>query len=181
MSPQKKNQNILVHNEYVEVVDSSNKPLGVMSRDEVHRQGLYHRSVLVLVYDHLNRLLIQKRHQSKEVYPGRWDLSATGHVVAGESTVDAAYRELKEEVGVIPARIRLITTISGRPETNYEFVYLYDAGKISEHPMPDPLEVESIRFIDQDDMETLIREFPEILTPGLVYFWRRQLLFLKLS
>jgi hypothetical protein len=29
-------------------------------------------------------------------------------------------------------------------------------------------------------MDSLVREFPEILTPGLVYFWRRQLLFTNL-
>jgi len=166
--------------EYIEILDSMNRPLGVLSREDVHRQGLFHRSVLVLVYDHLKRLLIQKRHHSKKVYPGRWDLSATGHVLAGESTIAAAYRELEEELGITPPRIRLIITINGNQDTNFEFVYLYNAGKIPTPLSPNPLEVEDITFIDQDDMDSLVREFPDILTPGLVYFWRKQLLFTNL-
>ncbi len=167
----------LIPSEYVEVVDSKNRPLMVLTRAEAHRQGLFHRSVLVLVYDSGNRLLIQKRHHLKKIYPGRWDLSATGHVLAGESAVDAAYRELEEEVGIIPSRIRLVTTINGRRETNFKYVYLFSAGKITTHPDPNPLEVEDIRFIGRDDMGSLVSEFPDILTPGLVYFWEKQLLF----
>lgn len=174
----KKKKNI--PSDYIEIVDSMNRPLGVLSREDVHRQGLFHRSVLVLAYDLKNRLLIQKRHPSKKIYPGRWDLSATGHVLAGESTVEAAYRELEEEVGIVPSRIRHIITINGSQETNFEFVYLYSAGKISSPPSPNPLEVEDITFIGQDDMQSLVREFPDILTPGLVHFWRYRLLFSSL-
>lgn len=167
----------LVQKEYVEVVDYCNQPLAVMDRKEAQRQGLFHRSVLVLVYDLQNRLLLQKRHHSKKIYPGRWDLSATGHVLAGESALDAAYRELEEEMGIIPFRIRPVITINGSEETNFRFVYLFNAGKIACPPGPNPREVEDITFINQLDMYSLVREFPDILTPGLVYFWRKQLLF----
>ena len=166
--------------EYIEIVDSENRPLGVMSRTDAHRQGLYHRSVLVLAYDQQYRLIIQKRHGSKELYPGRWDLSATGHILAGESALEAAYRELEEEMGITASTMRHIITINGREDTNYEFVYLFSAGRTAVPPRPNPLEVEDISFTDRNDMETLVHEFPNILCPGLVYFWRRQLLFPKM-
>lgn len=166
--------------EYLEVVDAMNKPIGVLSREEVHLQGLFHRSVLVLVYDRDYRLLIQQRHHAKKVYPGRWDLSATGHVLAGESSLDAAYRELQEEVGIIPSRLKHVTTINGNQDTNYEFVSLFSAGRQASMPSPNPLEVEDFMFLNLEDMNTLVAEFPDLVTPGLVYFWRKGLLFPKL-
>lgn len=165
--------------EFIEIVDSSNQPLAVLSQKEAHQQGLYHRSVLVLLYDSQNHLLIQKRHRSKKIYPGRWDLPATGHVPAGESAVDAARAKLKKQVGVeMPSwRIRHLTTINGTAETNFEFIYLFSGGKTPIPPVPVHREVEEITFLDHNDMEALVLEFPEILTPELVYFWRRGLLF----
>lgn len=167
--------------EFIEIVDSSNHPLGLLSQKEVHQQGLYHRSVLVLIYDRQGQLLIQKRHRSKGIYPGRWDLPATGHVPAGESAVDAVCAKLKKQVGmeVPPRRIRHLATIKGTAETNFEFIYLFSAGKTTAFPVPVPGEVEEITFLDQSDMESLVLEFPDILTPELVYFWRRRLLFAK--
>ncbi|MFO7728655.1 MAG: NUDIX domain-containing protein [Desulfonatronovibrio sp.] len=167
--------------EFIEIVDSCNQPLGVLSRKEAHQQGLYHRSVLVLIYDDQNRLLIQKRHGSKRIYPGRWDLPATGHVPAGESAVDAACAKLRKQLGVEvpPWRIRHLTTINATAETNFEFIYLFSGGKIHTSPVPVSGEVEEITFLNQNDMEALVLEFPDILTPELVYFWRRRLLFAK--
>ncbi|MFP4084863.1 MAG: NUDIX hydrolase [Desulfonatronovibrio sp.] len=167
--------------EFIEIVDSSNHPLGVLSRKAAHQQGLYHRSVLVLIYDGQDRLLIQKRHPSKRIYPGRWDLPAAGHVPAGESAVDAACARLKKQVGVEVGarRIRHLTTINATAETNFEFIYLFSAGKTTAPLIPMPGEVEEITFLDQSDMEALVLEFPDILTPELVYLWRRQLLFAK--
>jgi isopentenyl-diphosphate Delta-isomerase len=177
MPPQKPGKKDLVHKEYVEIVDSQNQPLAVMDRDEAHRQGLFLRSVLVIVHDMQNRLLLQKRHPSKRVYPGRWDLSATGHVLAGESALDAAYRELEEEMGIEAPRMKLAAFINAGPETDFRFVYLFNAGKMSIVPGPDSGEVEDITFIDRQDLHSLVKEFPDILTPGLVYMWKRQLLF----
>ena len=104
-------------------------------------------------------------------------MSATGHVLAGESALDAAYRELEEEMGIEAPRMKLMAFINAGPETNSRFVYLFSAGKMSIIPGPDFGEVEDITYINQQDLNFLVAEFPEILTPGLVYMWKKQLLF----
>ncbi|MBT8763415.1 NUDIX domain-containing protein [Desulfohalobiaceae bacterium Ax17] len=163
--------------ERIEVVDENNNPIAVLSRNEVHRQGLFHRSVLVLVYNQEGKVFLQKRHRNKNLYPGRWDLSATGHVKAGEAAEDAALRELKEEVGIVPRQLKLIHTLKGTKETHNEFVYLFSAGKILDTPCPDPSEVEYGQFVDAEELSTMVKEFPELLTPGVVYFWQKGLIF----
>ncbi|HEY6842787.1 MAG TPA: NUDIX domain-containing protein, partial [Thermoanaerobaculia bacterium] len=46
------------------------------------------------------RFLIQRRSLRKENNPGLWDVSAAGHLSAGESAIDAAVRETFEELGL---------------------------------------------------------------------------------
>ncbi len=43
---------------------------------------------------------MQKRSATKKSHPNCWDISGAGHIRAGESVIDGAIRELKEELGV---------------------------------------------------------------------------------
>ena len=45
-------------------------------------------------------VLFQHRSELVDRNPGKWDLSAAGHMNYGESIVEAAIRETKEEIGV---------------------------------------------------------------------------------
>lgn len=50
------------------------------------------------------QLLLQLRAADKDTYPGRWDVSAAGHIAAGDGSADTAGRELAEELGLdLPA------------------------------------------------------------------------------
>ena len=169
-----------VLSQHIEFVDEENRPLGVLPENEVHRQGLLHRSVQVLVFDKAHRLLIRKRQGNRNLYPGRWDLSASGHVLAGESAADAACRKLEQELGITPAGLRLVMALKGTPVTSFEFVYLFNAGKILTFPSSSQVQMEDTAYLDRDDMSSLAAEYPDILTPGLVYLWRKQLLFPRL-
>ena len=53
-------------------------------------------------------MLLQKRSDNKDCYPGYYDISSAGHVLAGESFMDCALRELGEELGVKAAADELI-------------------------------------------------------------------------
>ncbi|MGE4299864.1 MAG: NUDIX domain-containing protein [Desulfovibrionaceae bacterium] len=163
--------------EYLDVVDAQDRPLAVLPYAEVHRQSLMHRSVLVLVYQASGKLYLQKRAKNKSLYPGRWDLSATGHVRAGESREDAACRELEEELGITGPRLTVRHTIPASPATNHEHVTLYAAGVVSQPPRPNPDELEGGMFVDSDELDYLAEHFRDMLTPGLVYFWEKGMLF----
>jgi isopentenyl-diphosphate delta-isomerase type 1 len=86
--------------ELVDIVDESNKVLGKMSKGECHKTGNLHRTVSILVYSPSKEVLLQRRSPEKKDYPGYYDVSASGHVMSGESYLTAAIRELKEEVGL---------------------------------------------------------------------------------
>ncbi|WP_461209430.1 NUDIX hydrolase [Desulfocurvus sp. DL9XJH121] len=161
----------------VEIVDLQDKPLGVMPLSEAHRQALPHRSVMVLAFDAEGRLYVQKRGLHKALYPGRWDISATGHVRAGESRRDTAARKLEEELRVRASRLDLAAQFPPGPEEGWEFTALFRASGLHQPPSPNPDEVADGMFMDRDELRGLIEKFRERLTPALVGCWERGLIY----
>lgn len=86
--------------ERVVIVDDRNQVVGAAPREKMRRKRLPHRATFILVFDSLNRLLVQQRTATKDIYPGYYDLAAGGVVVEGESYEESAARELEEELGI---------------------------------------------------------------------------------
>ena len=89
-----------VSEELLDVVDHQNKVIDIRPRGEVHRLGLVHRSVHILVFSSTGEVFLQKRSTSKDSNPGLWDSSAAGHLNSVEGYDACAARELTEELGV---------------------------------------------------------------------------------
>lgn len=159
------------------MVDKNDQPLLVMPLPDVHKQGLMHRVVFVLLYNSEDKIYLQRRSKSKQLYPGRWDLSATGHVRTGESREDAALRELHEELGIRLEKLQLRHSLTASADTGWEHVTVFSAGRVAAAPVPDKKEVEDGAFHDQDELAFLVRQFREMLTPALVYAFNRNLVF----
>ena len=103
--------NMAVGDEILEVVDENGDVLKLAKRSEIHSDpSLIHRVVHVLVFDKKNRLLLQKRSRNKDVAPGKWDTSVGGHVNPGEDILEAAKREMKEELGVSDCKMEHLYT-----------------------------------------------------------------------
>ncbi len=163
--------------EWLEVVDEFNLPFAVMTREAVHHFQLLHRSVFVVFYSAQGKLYLQQRQKDKEVHPGCWDISAAGHVLAGESRLEAAMRELNEELGVEPPKLYPVLELPGSVQTEYEFVSLFRTGLCRQTPQPDPSEVASGMFLECHEVDYLVKNYTHLLTPGLVFFWQRGVLF----
>ncbi len=161
----------------LEVVDGKNRPLGVFPESQVHFHGLHHRSVAVALYDRQGLIYLQKRTESEPPYCGRWDLPASGHVLAGEAVQEAASRELRERTGLRLAGFRLVSLVDGRRETNYEFVYVFNAGRIRKLRVLSLKKTRDGLLLDSRELSMLIQENPETVTPWLVYLWRLGLFF----
>ena len=59
-----------------------------------------HRAVFIAVIDIRGRLLVHRRSEAKDLWPGWWDMAVGGVVGVGETYDDAAVRELREEIGI---------------------------------------------------------------------------------
>ncbi len=84
----------------IDVLRRDGSPAGVQkTKSDVHRDGDWHRAAHVWIVADA-RVLLQRRSVRKENYPGLWDVSAAGHLSAGETAVEAAVRETFEEIGL---------------------------------------------------------------------------------
>jgi isopentenyldiphosphate isomerase len=93
-------------NEPLEVFDANGEPTGVVkSRAAVHRDGDWHLAFFCWIVRRASdgsaalEVLLQKRASTKDVWPGRFDASAAGHVRFGETSAESA-REIEEELGL---------------------------------------------------------------------------------
>jgi isopentenyl-diphosphate delta-isomerase type 1 len=112
--------------EFLEVVDENNQVVSLAGRNEIHEKGLRHRSVHIFVFNTQGDLYLQKRSATKDQYPEHWDTSAAGHTDPGESQIEAAQRELQEELGLnVP--LEEVLHYPACPETGWEFVTLFSA------------------------------------------------------
>lgn len=111
--------------ELLDIVDENGEPTGEKAeRSVVHAQGLRHRTAHVWLIKNLDtapEILLQKRSDDKDSFPGRYDISSAGHILAGTDFVTSAVRELKEELGVdiAPEQLIYCGQLSDRYETQF--------------------------------------------------------------
>lgn len=112
--------------EIFDVVDDRDRVIGKQTRREVHRRGLKHRAVHVLVFNARGEVFLQKRSFKKDTFPGAWDSSASGHLDTGETYDACAVREAREEISLFLERTpKRQFKIDACPETGSEFVWVY--------------------------------------------------------
>ncbi|MCB2154552.1 NUDIX domain-containing protein [bacterium] len=162
--------------ELLPVVDEHDNFLRLASRQEIHACGLHHRAIHVILLDLQGRVLLQKRSNAKDSYPGRWDISVGGHVGPEETYGQTARREITEEMGytsILPQRIAIIDPA---PENGWEFIHLF-FGYVDGNPSPNPDEIEDYRW--EDPQEVVERADPDAddpywcLTPSSIASFRR--------
>ena len=87
--------------EPIDVYDARRQPLGLVidRRSQRLGQGQYMLYAIVMVCDLQGRVLITRRAMDKAWAAGWWEVPGGG-VCAGETTRDAAVREVMEEVGL---------------------------------------------------------------------------------
>lgn len=93
--------------EYIDIVDENDDVVARVGRSEMRAKRLRHRSVFILVRSSDGRVLIHRRSDDKDVWPGWWDIAVGGVVTAGEEYSDAARRELCEEMGIDAAPVEV--------------------------------------------------------------------------
>lgn len=85
--------------EIFSVVNEKDEVTGSAARRTLHSGGkLIHRAVHILVVNNTGEIAVQKRSTKKDLYAGLLASSASGHVKEGESYIEAAERELAEEL-----------------------------------------------------------------------------------
>eukprot|EP00871_Galdieria_phlegrea_P000689 jgi/Galph1/1620/GphlegSOOS_G322.1 len=86
--------------ELIYQVDLQNQVVGSCRRKEMRSKNLPHRASYILVFDPDQRLVVQKRTNTKDYCPGYYEVTTGGVNSWGETKEDCAKRELLEELGI---------------------------------------------------------------------------------
>lgn len=87
--------------ELIDVLDENGVKTGkIVTRSEVHKKGLWHRTIVVAIVNDDNKVLMQQRSYKKDKNAGMWDISVAGHISTGQDALSAASREINEEVSI---------------------------------------------------------------------------------
>lgn len=154
--------------ELFDVVTADGEPTGITKRRaDVHRDGDWHRAIHVWVYgrdDSGPYLLLNQRGRHKDTWPLALDATVGGHLAAGE-TVEQAYREVEEEIGLTinPAPLTHIgrrTRASGgnQPgviDREIQEIFLLRDDRPLDDFRPNPAELEGLIRISLDDAQLL--------------------------
>lgn len=148
--------------EPIDVLTSAGHPTGeIIDKDDAHRTGAWHRAAHLWIVTPDRRVLLQKRSEAKDNWPGKWDVSVAGHIGAGESAADAAVREALEEIGLeIDAReLQHIGTLAEQAVLNggtYFDNELQEIFLLRRDVRPDDLsigdEVADVAFVTLDEL-----------------------------
>ena len=153
--------------EFFDILDEQGNKTGkIKKREDVHRDGDWHKSVHIWIVNDKNEVLLQKRSSNKDSHPNMWDISCAGHLIAGDTSISGALREAKEELGLdlCSSQLQLIgqrkkASCYTQAFINNEFsdVYLLRLSIDIHELQLQTEEVSEVKFVSLDTFKNMIR------------------------
>lgn len=153
--------------EYFDILDENGNKTGkIKLREQVHKDGDWHRGVFVFMINSKKGILLQKRSATKESNPNRWTVSASGHLSTGDSSYEAAVRETEEELGikVNTQKLEYLFTVKEqqRPKEGFldnEFIDIYWllVDKDIQNFKIQKEEVAEIKWVPYEDFKEMVK------------------------
>lgn len=162
--------------EYLDYYDENDNYMGFETRDNVHKNALWHKTVHCWLYTHDGKVIFQIRKDEEKLYT-----TASGHVAHKETVNEAFIREIHEEIGLLLNKnhAKLIDIVpwkmdfkkkdgfimKDRAKANI-FIYEYQGDYQDFHF--DPEEVLGIAIVDAKEALELFEEKRDIIEATIV-------------
>lgn len=154
--------------EFVVLVDELDQPRGTMEKLEAHKQGLLHRAFSIFIFNSKKELLLQKRASHKYHCGGLWTNTCCSHQRPNESTLEAANRRLKEEMGMTCELESTFTFVykaafdNGLTEHEFDHVLV---GQTDASPDINLEEVDSFKYMGIEAIQKDLENNSHLYTP----------------
>lgn len=150
--------------EIVTVIDLDDKVIDALPRPRVKSEGYTYRVTYILVFNRRGEILVQKRTDTKDWCPGRYDLAAGGIIQFDESYGRSAQRELHEELGIfteLTSRFDVFYDDLAAPVLNRNWGRVYTC----EHDGPFRLQPEEVAAVEFMPIDKALAMDPASVTP----------------
>jgi len=111
----------------IDIFDEHGNSLGYSVENKlIDPLRLWHKTAHIWIINPKGELLFQQRSLSEKKHPGMWDISAAGHIRAGETTKTGGVRELWQEIGITasPDQLIYLFTIKSERSHHHNDVFL---------------------------------------------------------
>lgn len=151
--------------EFIEIIDSNDKPIMVINKEQANLKTILHRTVVVVMQNCKKQNLITYK-KVKDTDDYILDLRATAVVRAGESRIDAALRTLSPEIKNIPlieGRSKLPNSMGTNILDNLHITLFF--AKIGNDAIyKEHIDFKDSIFLDRDELTGIASHSPSLLS-----------------
>lgn len=155
--------------EIVDVVDDNDEIVGQEWKNKCHKEGILHRISAVFLFTSDGKIWLQTRAKGK-VGAGRLDFSASGHLGAGDSYDEGAYREMEEELGIKVKLTLIAKNLYDNPHFEghnvRHFISIY-TGKYDGPFKLQEEELDKIEAFSPKEIKKIVKNSPDKIMFGL--------------
>jgi isopentenyldiphosphate isomerase len=158
------------------VFDEHGNPTGAtVLRTEAHAPGaaFWHKTTHIWIVNKAGELLLQLRSPHKDVMPNSWDISAAGHIEAGESMILGSVREMQQELGVTISadQLKYLFTVTSARNHHFNDVFLIELNlPVTDYSFDDN-EVVEVKYIPWRELAAMSPD--EMSTNNII--WREEM------
>ncbi|MCI9234099.1 MAG: NUDIX domain-containing protein [Bacilli bacterium] len=152
--------------EYFDLLDENGNMTGVIKeRSLVHKDGDWHKAVHIWIINEKGEILLQRRCATKDSDPNMLDISCAGHLSSGDSSLEGALRELKEELNLVVSsdELKFIKTLQRSWKNNFGFIdneyddlYVLKIDKTIENMVFQKEEISEIIFVPYKKFKEMV-------------------------
>lgn len=154
--------------EYWDLYDVNRNPLGkTIKRGDAFAEGEYYVCCEVWMQNSEGKLLMTQRHPDKKA-GGLWEFTGGG-VLAGETTKQAALRELDEELGVSAEEAELSLLDVYQHKNYFMDIFVVKRDMDPKTLVLQPEEVVDAKWVSHEELLQMIEEKQVVWSVGLRY------------
>ena len=155
-------------NEYWDVYDKNRKPIGkTIKRDDPFGENEFYVCCEVWIVNSKNQMLVTQRHPDKKA-GGQWEFTGGG-VLTGETTLVAAAREVKEELGISLNESEFELHDVYKHKNYFMDIYVVKKDFSEEEIILDKNEVVDWKWMSQKEIEHFIETEKMVRSVGIRY------------
>lgn len=155
-------------NEYWDVYDKNRKPIGkIIKRGDPFGENEFYVCCEVWIVNSKNQMLVTQRHPDKKA-GGQWEFTGGG-VLTGETTLVAAAREVKEELGICLNESEFELHDVYKHKNYFMDIYVVKKDFSEEEIILDKNEVVDWKWMSQKEIEHFIETEKMVRSVGIRY------------
>ena len=162
--------------DFFDIVDEEDKIIGKISsqmQSTVKPSQL--RFINIVLINDKGEILVPKRSSNRKLFPNCYDFSVGGHVNSGEEYEEAAYRELREELGIKDVELQEIAYFSPFKSDSNTFQKVYILKYNKSIINYDHQGIEGLYYMTKEKIIELLNKKPEMFKTD--YFFVMNYLF----